>query len=84
MKAIKYQIEDELKIDVVTKTLPMIRDFDKIGLNGNFINDVIVDLPTAVFTMRRSPRKKIFWKRLVDTLESQRQEINEREPFGSV
>lgn len=60
---LKELVKREAGAELVRKDLPMIEGFDKRGLSGHFIEDVMIDLPTAAYTLKRSPRLQALERR---------------------
>ena len=57
------KLAGELGGELVKKDFPMIANFDKRGLNGHFVKDVMIDIPTAAYTLKRSPRLRALERR---------------------
>ena len=61
--ALTKLISRELDIEVKRGDLPMIEGYDKRGLSGHFVKDIMIDLPTAAYTLKRSPRQQALERR---------------------
>ena len=75
---LKATIKRKLGADMEKQDLPMIAGFDKRGLSGHFVEDIMIDIPTAAYTLKRSPRLRALERRTLRegksraTAESQR------------
>lgn len=61
--ALKKLVQRKFRVELKRKVFPMIENFDKRDFSGHFVNDVMIDIPTAAYTLKRSPRLRALERR---------------------